>query len=268
MTEGNISRRFDTGEVHVHPRERRPAGRPVALRAKKERSASSSPITHDVDHGYGQRWISRASERRLGPLHPLPVIAARAGGGRRSAARSRDHSAGDGLSPDPVHGLQAPARAAAGRAVRHAPGRAGGGCLLGQRRGRAHAQGGRAAGDGQRPPRLRGHASPRRSWPTTARRSPPEDVELICSANRDGRDFIARTFAGLYFPRRRPRVPRRRLVARRRHGPAPGARWRSARSASPPPGSSRAACSRSRRRATTTAAASCGCRCRRSSARR
>jgi DNA adenine methylase/adenine-specific DNA-methyltransferase len=26
------------------------------------------------------------------------------------------------------------------------------------------------------------------------------DVERICSGNRDGRDFIARTFAGLYFP--------------------------------------------------------------------
>jgi adenine-specific DNA-methyltransferase len=26
------------------------------------------------------------------------------------------------------------------------------------------------------------------------------DVALICSGNRDGRDFIARTFAGLYFP--------------------------------------------------------------------
>ena len=26
------------------------------------------------------------------------------------------------------------------------------------------------------------------------------DVELICSGNRDGRDFIARTFDGLYFP--------------------------------------------------------------------
>src|SRR3954464_2477333 len=28
-----------------------------------------------------------------------------------------------------------------------------------------------------------------------------EDVETICSPNRDGRDFIARTFDGLYFPR-------------------------------------------------------------------
>src|SRR3954466_15032015 len=28
----------------------------------------------------------------------------------------------------------------------------------------------------------------------------PADVERICSGNRDGRDFIARTFAGLYFP--------------------------------------------------------------------
>jgi DNA adenine methylase/adenine-specific DNA-methyltransferase len=27
-----------------------------------------------------------------------------------------------------------------------------------------------------------------------------EDVERICSGNRDGRDFIARTFEGLYFP--------------------------------------------------------------------
>src|SRR3954466_9998756 len=27
-----------------------------------------------------------------------------------------------------------------------------------------------------------------------------DDVERICSGNRDGRDFIARTFAGLYFP--------------------------------------------------------------------
>ena len=29
----------------------------------------------------------------------------------------------------------------------------------------------------------------------------PEDVERICSPSRDGRDFIARTFDGLYFPR-------------------------------------------------------------------
>jgi DNA adenine methylase/adenine-specific DNA-methyltransferase len=29
---------------------------------------------------------------------------------------------------------------------------------------------------------------------------PAADVERICSGNRDGRDFIARTFAGLYFP--------------------------------------------------------------------
>jgi len=28
----------------------------------------------------------------------------------------------------------------------------------------------------------------------------PEDVERICSGNRDGRDFIATTFAGRYFP--------------------------------------------------------------------
>src|SRR3954470_23660234 len=28
----------------------------------------------------------------------------------------------------------------------------------------------------------------------------PGEVELICSPNRDGRDFIARTFDGLYFP--------------------------------------------------------------------
>ncbi|MGH2800378.1 MAG: DNA adenine methylase [Thermoleophilaceae bacterium] len=28
----------------------------------------------------------------------------------------------------------------------------------------------------------------------------PDHIELICSPNRDGRDFIARTFAGLYFP--------------------------------------------------------------------
>jgi len=27
-----------------------------------------------------------------------------------------------------------------------------------------------------------------------------EDVETLCSPNRDGRDFIATTFAGLYFP--------------------------------------------------------------------
>src|SRR3954462_2320907 len=29
---------------------------------------------------------------------------------------------------------------------------------------------------------------------------PAAEVERICSGNRDGRDFIARTFAGLYFP--------------------------------------------------------------------
>src|SRR3954454_8857187 len=29
----------------------------------------------------------------------------------------------------------------------------------------------------------------------------PDEAERICSANRDGRDFIARTFDGLYFPR-------------------------------------------------------------------
>ena len=45
-----------------------------------------------------------------------------------------------------------------------------------------------------------------------------EDVERLCSASRDGRDFIATTFDGLYFPRRRPRVPGCRLVARRRVG--------------------------------------------------
>ena len=28
----------------------------------------------------------------------------------------------------------------------------------------------------------------------------PEEVETLCSPNRDGRDFIATTFAGLYFP--------------------------------------------------------------------
>jgi len=28
----------------------------------------------------------------------------------------------------------------------------------------------------------------------------PDDVERLCSPNRDGRDFIARTFDGLYFP--------------------------------------------------------------------
>jgi adenine-specific DNA-methyltransferase len=33
-----------------------------------------------------------------------------------------------------------------------------------------------------------------------AERLSEDDVERICSGNRDGRDFIARTFAGLYFP--------------------------------------------------------------------
>jgi adenine-specific DNA-methyltransferase len=33
------------------------------------------------------------------------------------------------------------------------------------------------------------------------RRLSAEDVDLICSGNRDGRDFIAETFDGLYFPR-------------------------------------------------------------------
>ena len=86
----------------------------------------------------------------------------------------------------------------------------------------------------------------------------PEDVERICSPSRDGRDFIARTFDGLYFPR----ADHAFLDAawshvdelqRRRSG-----RWRSARCASPPPRSSRAACSRSRRRATTTGAGNSG----------
>ena len=84
----------------------------------------------------------------------------------------------------------------------------------------------------------------------------PADVDLLCSPNRDGRDFIQRTFDGLYFPAAdhafldaawshlEDRTPR-------------GAHSRSARSASPPRASSPAASSRSRRCATTTDAASC-----------
>ena len=39
---------------------------------------------HDVDHGYGQRWIARGAQRRLGPLHPLPSV----GGPRGSSSRA------------------------------------------------------------------------------------------------------------------------------------------------------------------------------------
>src|SRR3954470_24396899 len=37
--------------------------------------------------------------------------------------------------------------------------------------------------------------------PNDDERLTPQELETICSGNRDGRDFIATTFEGLYFPR-------------------------------------------------------------------
>ena len=86
----------------------------------------------------------------------------------------------------------------------------------------------------------------------------PEDVERLCSDNRDGRDFIAAHVRRALLPGLRPRVPGRGVVARGRARGRRAGRSRSAPSASRRPGSSRAASSRSPRRATTTAAGSCG----------
>ena len=94
---------------------------------------------------------------------------------------------------------------------------------------------------------------------TTASGSTRPTWSGCCSGNRDGRDFIATTFDGLYFRAAGPRVPRRRLVADRRAGGRRSGRWRSARCVWPRPGSSRAGSSPSPRRATTTGAASCAC---------
>ena len=44
----------------------------------------------------------------------------------------------------------------------------------------------------------------------------PADVDAICAPSRDGRDFIARTFDGLYFPAADHAFLDSRLVARRR----------------------------------------------------
>ena len=64
------------------------------------------------------------------------------------------------------------------------------------------------------------------SWPTTARRLAAEDVDALCRPNRRRprlhRDDLRRPL----LPARRPRVPRRRLVARRRPARAPSGRSR------------------------------------------
>ena len=181
-------------------------------------STSQMPIIETtVENAISTTNAARIRVRAPPKMRRRAIVPERYGPALRNLSRGRPRR----LPADPLHGLQAPARAAARRAVRHAPARAGDRRLLRQRRRRVHAEGRRPRGAGQRSPRV--HRDARRGAGGQRARAARRRGDLRAQPRRAR--FHPAHVPRAVLPGLRPRVPRRRVVAPRRpHRCAAGAR--------------------------------------------